>query len=217
MLGDKVRPRIRWFAADPSQTFPQIRSTEAVYSAKYNGQTVLDLIAGEKSLRGNMEFALRGLVLGPLGWDVELIKRAVGISGATNDVGTSLHPGTTDGVQTLLIDLLIARPPSSIELLRFAYSHKCLSMSSSPVKHKSLDAAVLAAYATNSKLRKAWEVALSGKWEDMGAHGDEQCTLSERGRSDMLKEDVDQLVVSLRKGGNHDTVFVLRSSRFRTD
>lgn len=69
------------------QTYPQIQSINQAYSSRYE-KSLTELIAGEKILRGNMDFALRGLTMGPLNWDVELIKKAIG--GTTNnDVSTN--------------------------------------------------------------------------------------------------------------------------------
>lgn len=149
--------------------------------------------------------------MGPLNWDVELLRKA--IEGVTkNDVRTRPHlPAfvpTKTFSQTLVIDLLISRPPSSLALLRLAYSHR-LSTSGSPAKHKSLDAAVLAAYSGNSKMRKALEVALEGKWQDAGEEGEGMGggeTFEERVQ--LLKEDVDQLRVAMPRGasGNQEIV-----------
>ena len=97
--------------------------------------------------------------------------------------------------QTLLIELLVGRPPSAIALLRLAYSHR-LNVNDSPSRQKSLDSAVLSAYATNTKLKKAWEIVLAGKWEDMGDQGDERENggkKSSAAKLVLLQEDVDQL------------------------
>lgn len=188
-LGTKEKELITILA---DKTFPQIRSIDLAYSAKYS-KSLPDLISGEKLLRGNMDFALRGLTMGPLSWDAELVKKAVG--------------GTTNN-DTLLIELLVGRPPSAIALLRLAYSHR-ISVHDSPSRQKSLDSAVLSAYATNTKLKKAWEIVLAGKWDDMGNQGDERENggkKSSAAKLVLLQEDVDQLKVALRKGGNHDVV-----------
>ena len=93
MLGDK--------------TFPQIRAIDRAYQSKYD-KTLVQLINSEKSLRGNseccesstrtqadpavVEYALRGLVLGPLDFDVWLLNKALEGS-VRNDVSLSfLHP-----------------------------------------------------------------------------------------------------------------------------
>lgn len=159
-----------------------------------------------------MEFALRGLAMGPLSWDAELVKKAVG--GTTNNDVRPLP--ICEGFanlccgQTLLIELLVGRPPSALALLRLAYSHR-LSNNDSPSRQKSLDSAVLSAYATNTKLKKAWEIILAGKWEDMGDQGDERENGGQKSSAAklvLLQEDVDQLKVALRKGANHDVVCV---------
>lgn len=127
--------------------------------------------------------------------------------------------------QTLLIDLLIARSPSSLALLRAAYAHRSSSRalsytsSTTPTSSpspaapsqptRSLDVAVLSAFSSNVRLRKAWEVALQGRWEDEldeGEEGDEGRAKERRER--LLSEDVDQLRVALRRGGNTEIVYV---------
>lgn len=127
--------------------------------------------------------------------------------------------------QTLLIDLLIARSPSSLALLRAAYAHRSSSRalsytsSATPTSSpgpaapsqptRSLDVAVLSAFSSNVRLRKAWEVALQGRWEDEldeGEEGDEGRAKERRER--LLSEDVDQLRVALRRGGNTEIVCV---------
>lgn len=119
---------------------------------------------------------------------------------------------TLGAEQTLLIDLLISRPPSALALLRAAYRHRTPAGTSSPspAKPKSLEATLMSAYSSNAKLKKAWEVALQGKWEDQGDAGEGEGGgaggRTEKQRSKLLKEDVDQLKVALRKGGNSDLV-----------
>lgn len=112
--------------------------------------------------------------------------------------------------QTLLIDLLIGRPPSALAILRAAYRRRPVGSAASPVKPKSLETTVLSAYSTNAKLKKAWEVALQGKWEDQGDAGEGEGGgaggRTEDQRTKLLREDVDQLKVALRKGGNSDLV-----------
>jgi hypothetical protein len=130
-------------------------------------------------------------------------------------------------LQTLLIDLLISRSPSSLALLRAAYSHRQQyqsrsgsisppsSFSATSTATRSLDVAVLSAYAGNVKLRKAWEVALQGRWddqpegeeeEDEGAVTEEVREAREDKRKKLFREDLDQLKVALRRGGNVEIV-----------
>lgn len=90
---------------------------------------------------------------------------------------------------------------------------------------RSLDVAILSAYSSNTRLRKAWEIALKGRWEDVPALsgsieqqeeeeaqpegtplGDEQAR-----REKLLLEDLDQLTVALRRGGSTEIVCVLIS------
>jgi len=138
---------------------------------------------------------------------------------------------TQSAPQTLLVDLLIGREPASLALLRAAYAHRsssrALSYTSSSTNSssttptaspspaptqptRSLDVAVLSAFSSNVRLRKAWEVALQGRWEDEGddeaAEGDEVRAAERRER--LLREDVDQLKVALRRGGNTEIVCV---------
>ncbi|KAI5481521.1 Annexin family protein [Pseudohyphozyma bogoriensis] len=176
------------------KTYPQIRSIDKAYRAAY-GKTLQELISSEKSVRGNsVQYALKGLIMGPLNFDVDLLKQGLEAT-VKND--------------NLLISLLIARPPSSLDLLRIAYSRKVPSAA----KHKSLDAAVLAAYpnTSNAKVRKAFEIAFEGKWEDRTEDdddGDGELDAKEFAeRVKLMSADVDQLVVGLRgKGGNIDMI-----------
>ena len=88
-------------------------------------------------------------------------------------------------------------------------------------KPRSLDVAILSAYSANTRVRKAWEIALKGQWADLpvlteaAAAGDEdglgeQQRRSERSdgdgyRNKLLQEDLDQLKVALRRGGSTET------------
>ncbi|GAA5837378.1 hypothetical protein JCM9279_005668 [Rhodotorula babjevae] len=197
---------------------PQLKALDKAYAAGSaqglaQGRSLLDVVTGDKAFKGNVEFALRGLLMGPLAWDVWLLQKALD-SATTND--------------TLLIDLLIGREPASLALLRAAYAHRSssralsytstsASSSTTPTASpspaptqptRSLDVAVLSAFSSNVRLRKAWEVALQGRWEDEGddeaAEADE-ARAAER-REKLLREDVDQLKVALRRGGNTEIV-----------
>ncbi|GAA5901626.1 hypothetical protein JCM8208_001560 [Rhodotorula glutinis] len=198
-------------------TPPQLRALDKAYAAGSahglaQGRSLLDVVTGDKAFKGNVEFALRGLLMGPLAWDVWLLQKALD-STTTND--------------TLLIDLLIGREPASLALLRAAYAHRSSSRAlsytstSSPSTTptappspapsqptRSLDVAVLSAFSSNVRLRKAWEVALQGRWEDEGddeaGEGDEVRAAERRER--LMREDVDQLKVALRRGGNTEIV-----------
>ncbi|GAA5879161.1 hypothetical protein JCM8547_001601 [Rhodosporidiobolus lusitaniae] len=199
----------------------QVRSVEGEWekertAAGGGGKGLVETVTGEKAFKGNVEFALRGILLGPLGWDVWLLQKA--LEGATTN-------------DTLLIDLLISRSPSSLALLRAAYSHRPPSHSrtpsgsssslSSPAPSsssttRSLDVAVLSAFSSNVRLRKAWEVALQARWEDCpdqeeegGEEGEvEEKVKEEREerRKKLFREDLDQLKVALRRGGNVEIV-----------
>ncbi|GAA6035917.1 hypothetical protein JCM8097_005162 [Rhodosporidiobolus ruineniae] len=197
-------------------THPQLKALDQAYSAAQggNGRSLLDVVTAEKAFKGNVDFALRGLLMGPLGWDVWLLQKALeGVS--TND--------------TLLIDLLISRTPSDLALLRTAYSLRnsartasstsSTTPTSSPApsasSSRSLDVAVLSAHSSNVRLRKAWEVALQGRWEDYpdggeedSAEGETEAQREEREekRRKLFREDLDQLKVALRRGGNVEIV-----------
>jgi len=132
--------------------------------------------------------------------------------------------------QSLLVDLLIGRSPSALALLRAAYSHRSTlrsltslhppSTSTASPAHsssssKSLDVAVLSAFSSGQlRLRKAWEVALQGRWDDQldssDSSDDESRAVSEpfaeERRRKLVKEDLDQLRVALRRGGNTELV-----------
>ncbi|BGP36461.1 hypothetical protein JCM10449v2_000362 [Rhodotorula kratochvilovae] len=189
----------------------QLKALDRAYAAVSSsgqgaghGRTLLDVVTAEKAFKGNVEFALRGLLMGPLAWDIWLLQKALD-SATTND--------------TLLIDLLIARPPSALALLRAAYAHRSSSRalsytSTTPTSSpspaapatRSLDVAVLSAYSSNVRLRKAWEVALQGRWEDEGDDENEAEEAREERRARLLREDLDQLKVALRRGGNTEIV-----------
>lgn len=90
-------------------------------------------------------------------------------------------------------------------------------------KTRSLDVAILSAYSANTRVRKAWEIALKGQWADLpaltasadGNAGDEvgvgeqqrrsELSDGEAYRSKLLQEDLDQLKVALRRGGSTET------------
>ncbi|GAA5889951.1 hypothetical protein JCM5296_003659 [Sporobolomyces johnsonii] len=182
-------------------TYPQLKAVDQAYAAQFS-RTLLDVLTTDKTLKGTVEFALKGLLVGPLAWDVYLLQKALDAD-KTND--------------TLLIDLLIGRSPSDLALLRAAHSHRASHRSlstpstSSPsvAASKSFDVAVLSAYSSGQlRLRKAWEVALQGRWEDMPEDVGEEPTSeeAEERRKKLLREDLDQLKVALRRGGNTELV-----------
>jgi hypothetical protein len=87
-------------------------------------------------------------------------------------------------------------------------------------KPRSLDVAILSAYSANTRIRKAWEIALKGQWADLpaltaatagdeGGAGEQQrrseLSDGEVYRSKLLQEDLDQLKVALRRGGSTET------------
>lgn len=151
-------------------------------------------------------YTLEGLTLGPLNWDVELLRQTL-----ANETPN----------ETLIIEILCSRSPSSLSLLRSAYANKVQqvqSASSSPSssatssgsnKFRSLDSTILELFKSQVKLRRAFEIILEGKWEDaeiddqeVEGGAEEESKLKEM----FLKEDVDQLKVALRKGGNLELV-----------
>ncbi|GAA5992429.1 hypothetical protein JCM11641_002904 [Rhodosporidiobolus odoratus] len=194
-------------------TYPQLKALDRAYLEKGNGRDLLDAVTSEKAFKGNVEFAARGMLMGPLAWDVWLLQRALDRA-TTND--------------NLLVDLLISRPPSALALLRAAYSHRSshLGLSSpspsSPAStstSKSLDVAVLSAFSSNVRLRKAWEVALQGRWEDTAAEGEAVGgggEVDEVKRKKLLREDLDQLKVALRRGGHIEIVAKILLARSPT-
>ncbi|KAL8283112.1 hypothetical protein RQP46_005890 [Phenoliferia psychrophenolica] len=158
------------------KTFPQLRAIESVYVEKYD-KTLAELIASEGALKSNLGKVLRGLVLGPLGFDVDLLIRAT---------DTAIKPN-----EHLLTELLVSRPPSELSLLRTAFARR-LDPTSSSRSSTTLNDAVLRSFAGNARLRKVWEIVLAGKWDDEGAS---------------VGEDVDQLRVALRaRPANLDVV-----------
>ena len=84
------------------KTHPQIRALDNTYQRKY-GRTLVELLEGEKALKGNSEsrarpgcrneadaltavdLALKGIAMGPLHYDVYLLTRALD-GPARNDV-----------------------------------------------------------------------------------------------------------------------------------
>ncbi|GAA5951496.1 hypothetical protein JCM21900_001584 [Sporobolomyces salmonicolor] len=182
-------------------TYPQLKALDQAYAAQFS-RKLLDVLTTDKTLKGTVEFALKGLLVGPLAWDVYLLQKALDAD-KTND--------------TLLIDLLIGRSPSDLALLRAAYSHRASHRSlsapstSSPsvAGSKSFDVAVLSAYSSGQlRLRKAWEVALQGRWEDIPEVVGEELTseAADERRKKLLRDDLDQLKVALRRGGNTELV-----------
>lgn len=106
-----------------------------------------------------------------------------------------------------MIELLVGRDPSSLALLRTAFSVRSSKPGGSPKEAKSLDEAVSAVCSANAKFRKTLEVALQGRWADRPEKEDGQH--DKKGadeKANLVKSDVDQMVVALRKGGNSDLV-----------
>ncbi|GAA5892067.1 hypothetical protein JCM6882_005685 [Rhodosporidiobolus microsporus] len=206
-------------------TFPQLKALDSAYAKSSGaqgasaggGKSLLEVVTGEKAFKGNVEYALRGLLMGPLGWDVWLLQKA--LEGATTN-------------DTLLIDLLISRTPSDLALLRAAYSSRSslrsassadASPATSSPASKNLDVAVLSAFSSNIRLRKAWEVALQGRWEDAPEGEDQESGVTELQREEreerrrkLLREDLDQLKVALRRGGNIEIVAKILLARSPT-
>ncbi|KAM0793171.1 hypothetical protein ACM66B_000645 [Microbotryomycetes sp. NB124-2] len=177
------------------KTFAQIREIDKAFHRRH-GKTLLQAIQVEKSLKGNMEFALRGFVLGPLDFDVFLLRKALDNS-SKND--------------STLIDLLVARRPATVALLRAAYRSAVHDDASVSARYKTLEGALLAQSGANAKLKRAWELVLQARWTDVEREGDE--TPDDDKLTKLLNEDVDQLKVSLRKGGNSDTAVRILLSR----
>ncbi|BGP28596.1 hypothetical protein JCM10296v2_000332 [Rhodotorula toruloides] len=227
VMGSKGQARERNLVALLTPlTFSQLKALDKAYAAGTaqnlgKGKTLLETVSAEKAFKGNLEYALRGLLMGPLAWDVWLLQKA-------------LDSATVN--ETLLIDLIIGRPPSALTLLRAAYSHRlsdrnlssATASPSSASTTRSLDVAILSAFSANVRLRKAWEVALRGRWED--CDGDEEGDEGEASaltspvskeerkerKATLLKEDLDQLKVALRRGGNIEIVSKILLARSPT-
>ncbi|GAA5922288.1 uncharacterized protein JCM15063_003247 [Sporobolomyces koalae] len=202
-------------------TFPQLKSLNQSY-ASYFGKPLLDVLTQDKTFKGSVEFLVQGLLVGPLAWDVHLLQLALGAD------------KVDDG---LLVELLVGRSPSALALLRAAYSHRSTlpsyaslnstssSSTASPAPSstsKSLDVAVLSAFSSGQlRLRKAWEVALQGTWADLPASSDsfdEELgpPLHDERTKMMVREDLDQLKVALRRGGNTEIVSKILFARSPT-
>ncbi|GAA5964194.1 hypothetical protein JCM8115_002823 [Rhodotorula mucilaginosa] len=161
-----------------------------VASAAGGVQTLLEAILADRNFKGVAELALRGLLMGPLDFDVYLVRKALEASPTNDD---------------LLIELLVGRSPSSLASLRAAFAREppprsagpprssttsvggpnssaspqkpaASAGSSSPSgkqqqlqKPRSLDVAILSAYSANTRIRKVWEIALKGQWADLPA------------------------------------------------
>ena len=148
--------------------------------------------------------------MGPLNFDVYLLKKALDA------------PSTND---TQLVDLLVARTPSDLHLLRTAFRHHVAalaaaaatkskiptSVANASAGHTSLDTAVLSCYSSSKQVKKAYEVVLQGKWKDVGDVEEGAGAKTEDEKKKLLKEDIDQLKVALRKGGagNSDMWYVI--------
>ena len=133
--------------------------------------------------------ALKGVVLGPLGYDVELVLRATDTAIKSNEVRPFLLPPLNlthaSSCQTLIRELLVSRPPSELSLLRRAFNRRTNS---------SLDDAVLSTCVGNARLKKIFELVLAARWDD---------------ETSTIGEDVDQLKVAFRaKPANLDVVSV---------
>lgn len=218
------------------KTYPQILAIDRAYEAKYE-KSLLQLISSEKSLRGNRtsrQIVSREVELTPC--CLQSSTRSKGSQWVRSTLMCSFSPKLSrvfatrcaqrlsllklaliyDALQPLLIDLLVARPPTSLALLRAAYRHRSPRTSGTPAtKSKTLDASALAS--TNVKLKKAWEVILQGQWEDVGDTGEGQLsTKTPEEKIKLLREDLDQLKFALRKNGNSDIVWVVQGSQLTT-
>ncbi|GAA5873102.1 hypothetical protein JCM3774_000342 [Rhodotorula dairenensis] len=197
-------------------------------------KTLLEIILADRGIKGTAELALRGVLMGPLAFDVYLVQKA--LEGAVTD-------------DALLIELLVGRSPSSLASLRLAFDERPLPLAAEPrpsttttsrvpvpaaaggsgknklLHTRALDVAVLSAYSGNTRVRKAWEVALKGRWADLAAaatvssseagvpgaaaEGADAVRPREEGeqdRSRLLEEDLEQLKKALRRGGSTDTI-----------
>ncbi|GAA6022195.1 hypothetical protein JCM8202_000149 [Rhodotorula sphaerocarpa] len=232
LLGSKGPSREADLAAllaplTPSQleVMDQAFAAEGPDDPKQRGGSLLDMITTDRSIKGSPEHVLRGLLKGPLAWDVYLLQKALDA------------PTTNDA---LVFDILVGRSPAALAALRTAYAERAPDSASGPrlssnrpsavaspaatgspaakPSPRSLDVAVLSAYSSNTRLRKAWEIALKGRWEDVpalasSAEEREEAALGagtaeapEEWRSKLLAEDVDQLKVALRRGGSSEIV-----------
>lgn len=119
----------------------------------------------------------------------------------------------------VLIEILVSSPPESLALLRLAFSRRATNSKAPSAKSKTLDEAVLTAFSANPRLRQAWELALStsrmfnrdgqlltwttdlleGEWIDAQTDSSED-------KAKLLREDLEQLKVALRKGGQPENV-----------
>ncbi|KAK4058095.1 hypothetical protein OIO90_000834 [Microbotryomycetes sp. JL221] len=199
---DKLRSALRGAkdkeiaAVVGDKTFAQIREIDRAFQRKFD-KRLIQAIQGERSLKGNIEFALRGLVLGPLDFDVFLLRKA--LAGSTKN-------------DSLLIELLVGRPPATVALLRAAYRSAVHEDPAVSARYKTLEDALMAHSGTNARLKRAWELVLQARWTDLQREGDESPPdVSQNQR--LQREDLDQLKVSLRKGGNSDAAVRILLSR----
>ncbi|KAK4054841.1 hypothetical protein OIV83_000765 [Microbotryomycetes sp. JL201] len=154
------------------KTFAQIREIDRAFQRQYD-KTLLQAIQAEKSLKGNLEFAMRGFVMGPLDFDVFLLRKALDGSSRNDSV---------------LIDLLVARRPATVALLRAAYRSTVHDDASVSARCKTLEGALLAQSGANAKLKRAWELVLQARWTDVQREGDESPPDEEK-LSRLLNED----------------------------
>ncbi|GAA5821042.1 hypothetical protein JCM10212_006521 [Sporobolomyces blumeae] len=229
ILGSKTPARDREFGQlVVPLTFPQLKSLNESYAAHF-GKSLVEVVAADKAIKGPLEAVIQAKLAGPLAWDIYLLTRALDGDKVDDGLLIDLLIGQTPSSLALLRAAYAHR--SSLASLAALCGTASASLSSpatpspSTTSTKSLDVAVLSAFSSGQlRLRKAWEVALRARWEDQpedeegddvdvvrGAEPDDALSNQLRAerearRARMLREDVDQLKVALRRGGNSELV-----------
>ncbi|KAL7417105.1 hypothetical protein BDY24DRAFT_426420 [Mrakia frigida] len=152
---DRIRKATKGFGTDEKAmiavlaplTAPQMHVLGKSFEAQV-GRTLIDVV--EKETKGDFEFALRGLVLGPLGWDLWLMDRACKGFGTHED---------------LLTELLMTRTNLEIHTLKQAYKALLGSDVTNLVKGE-----------LSSKTERIFLMALAGQRDESGFINQQQVT-----------------------------------------
>ncbi|KAL8278285.1 hypothetical protein RQP46_009317 [Phenoliferia psychrophenolica] len=148
------------------------------YKARH-GTDLVKLL--EKELGGSYEDVIVGIMRGPLGGDVHWLHNAM------KGMGTN---------EKIVTELLIGRPPSSLQLLRAAFQAQT---------NKSLDQFVESEL--SYKTKQGFAVALMGDWKDSPGGDLVAGTAGGQVNETMVQQDLDQLKKAMR-GIDDDEVLV---------
>ncbi|KAK4700219.1 hypothetical protein P7C70_g6028, partial [Phenoliferia sp. Uapishka_3] len=157
---EQIHKACKGFGTDEAKVIASVAPLSAaavpVLCHAYRARHGVDLVPLlKKELGGRLEDIILSIMRGPLEGDLHYLREAMNGAG-TNEVNSlPLHHASrailTQTRQTLLTELLIGRPPSSLQLLRTAFGAR-------------LDSAVEGEL--SFKTKRAFAVAMMGDWRD---------------------------------------------------